>query len=315
MHRVLVPLDGSPFSESALLLAGEIAERTGRNLELVTVKPSVGHLDTPPGMCATIESAGGVHARLYLDRQAQELHRRFEVGVHSAVLDGPVPSAIVEHAHYDPPDLIVMSTHGRSGPARLFSGSVADRLLRALHYPFILVRPGSALAAGQLFAQPRVLVALDGSPLAESVVDEVSRFFPCEVTTLRLLRVITPAEVFPVGAPTAEAYLESTASKLRQLGWQVEHEVVIGWHPSVEVLRSAVVHRCDLVAMATRGLGGVQRMFLGSVADKVIRCAATPVLVVNPSAGASSRVLGEHLAAATAGHPLEAGAGLSTALR
>ncbi len=143
MHRVLVPLDGSPFSESALPLAGEIAERTGRNLELVTVKPSVGHLHTPPGMSATIESAHGVGARL----------------------------------------------------------------------------------------------------------------------------------------------------------------------------RSAVVHRCDLVAMATRGLGGVQRMFLGSVADKVIRCAATPVLVVNPSAGASSRVLGEQLAAATAGQPFEDGAGLSTALR
>ena len=161
------------------------------------MKPSVGHSHTPPGMSATIESAHGVGARLYLDRQAQELHRRFEVGVHSAVLDGPVPSAIVEHVHYDPPDLIVMSTHGRSGPARLFSGSVADRLLRELHCPFILVRPGSALAAGQLSAQPRVLVALDGSSLAESVVDEVSRFFPCEVTTLHLLRVIAPGRGLP----------------------------------------------------------------------------------------------------------------------
>jgi len=315
MHRVLVPLDGSSFSETALLLAGEIAERTGRNLELVTVKPSVERRDAPPDTSATIESAQGVGARLYLDRQALALHRRFEVGVHSAVLDGPVPSAIAEHVHHEPPDLIVMSTHGRSGPARLFSGSVADRLLRELHCPFILVRPGSALAAGRLSAQPRILVALDGSPLAESVVEEVSRFFPREEATLHLLRVIAPAEIFPVGAPTAEAYLESTASKLRELGWEVEHEAVIGWHPSVEVLRSAVVHRCDLVAMATRGLGGVQRMFLGSVADKVIRCAATPVFVVNPADDASSRVPGERLAAASARQPFEAGAGLSTALR
>jgi hypothetical protein len=52
------------------------------------------------------------------------------------------------------------------------------------------------------------------------------------------------------------------------------------------VLSQAEAHRCDLIAIATRGLGGVQRMFLGSVADKVIRGAAVPVLVVNPPAGA-----------------------------
>ena len=81
----------------------------------------------------------------------------------------------------------------------------------------------------------------------------------------------------------------------------MEHEVVVGWDPAVEVVRSAGAHRCDLIAIATRGLGGVRRMFLGSVADTVIRRAGTPVLVVNPPAGASSRILGEQLEAAPAG--------------
>src|SRR5262245_3060568 len=114
MRSILVPLDGSSFGESALSLAGEIAERSGRSLELVTVKPPVRHPDISAGMLAEIDSAGGVGARLYLDQQAQELHRRFEIGVHTAVLDGPVPGAIADHVHYNPPDLIVMSTHGRS---------------------------------------------------------------------------------------------------------------------------------------------------------------------------------------------------------
>src|SRR5262245_8548394 len=181
MCSILVPLDGSSFGESALSLAGEIAERTGRSLELVTVKPPVRHPDISAGMLAEVDSEGGVGARLYLDQQAQELHRRFEIGVHTAVLDGPVPGAIADHVHYNPPDLIVMSTHGRSGAGRVLLGSVADRLLRELHCPFILVRPGSGLATGQLPPAPRVLVALDGSPLAESVIDEVSRLFPCEL--------------------------------------------------------------------------------------------------------------------------------------
>jgi len=99
---ILVPLDGSPFGESVLSLAGDIAERMGSNLELVTVNPPDRHPDIPAGMIAEIASARGVGARLYLDTQAQELHRRFEVAVYTAVLDGPVSSAIAEHVRHDP---------------------------------------------------------------------------------------------------------------------------------------------------------------------------------------------------------------------
>jgi nucleotide-binding universal stress UspA family protein len=322
MRRILVPLDGSPFGESVLPLAGSLAERMGGNLELVTVNPPDRHPDIPAGMIAEIASARGVGARLYVDTQAQELHRRFEIAVYTAVLDGPVSSAIAEHVRHDPPELIVMSTHGRSGPSRLFLGSVADRLLRELHCPFVLGKPGSLR---ELPATPRVLVPLDGSSLAESVVDAVARFFPCDQATLRLVRVVPPGEVLPVGmamplpamAPdlmearleAASAYLERTAAKLRRIGWHVEHEVITDWHPSAAVLRSAADHRCDLIALATRGLGAVERVFLGSVADKVIRGTAVPVLVVNPSGNAASRLLMEQPEVEAAGEALEARVG------
>jgi len=322
MRRVLVPLDGSPFGESVLSLAGDIAERMGSNLELVTVNPPDRHPDIPAAMIAEIASARGVGARLYLDMQAQELHRRFEAAVYTAVLDGLVSSAIAEHVRHDPPELIVMSTHGRSGPSRLFLGSVADRLLRELHCPFVVAKPGSL---GELPALPRILVPLDGLSLAESVLDAVARFFPCDRATLRLVRVVPPAEVLPVGASMplphmvpdlmearlagATAYLERTAAKLHGIGWHVEHEVITDWHPSAAVLRSAADHRCDLIALATRGLGGVERIFLGSVADKVIRGAAVPVLVVNPSGNAASRLLMEQPEVEAVGEALEARAG------
>ena len=322
MRRVLVPLDGSPFGESVLSLAGDIAERMGSNIELVTVNPPDRHPDIPASMIAEIASARGVGARLYLDMQAQELHRRFEVAVYAAVLDGPVASALAEHARHDPPELIVMSTHGRSGPSRLFLGSVADRLLRELHCPFVVAKPGSL---GELPAHARILVPLDGSSLAESVLDAVARFFPCDRTTLRLVRVVPPAEVLPVGTSMplphtvpdlmearlagANAYLERTAAKLRRMGWHVEHEVITDWHPSAAVLRSTADHRCDLIALATRGLGGVERIFLGSVADKVIRGAAVPVLVVNPPGDAASRLLMEQPEVEAVGEALEAHVG------
>jgi nucleotide-binding universal stress UspA family protein len=159
------------------------------------------------------------------------------------------------------------------------------------------------------------LVPLDGSPLAESVLDEVERLFSPGLTTLHLVRVVEPVAAFPIGAPmplppmepelivvrwaAAREYLEGVAWKLRQAGWRVEYEIVTEWHPATVVLRYAEAHECDLIAIATRGRGGVQRLFLGSVTDKVIRGAVTPVLVVNPAAGAFSRVVGERSATAS----------------
>ena len=102
----------------------------------------------------------------------------------------------------------------------------------------------------------------------------------------------------------ARTYLEGRAWKLRRAGWRVEYEVVTEWNTAAAVLNCVEARHCDLIAMATRGRGGVQRLFLGSVADKVIRGAATPVLVLNPVAGAFSHVLGEQ--PATASRPVGA---------
>ena len=315
MRHFLVPLDGSGFGETALALAAALAERKGRALEMVTVHSSTAHPDISATMSAEIETWSRTRAQAYLESMAEQARRRFNIELRTTVLEGGVATAIAEHALANPPELIVMSTHGRSGPSRLFLGSVADRLVRELHCPFILVRPSTSPAEVELPAAVRVLVPLDGSPLAESVLDEVERLFSPRLATLHLVRVVEPVSAFPIGAPmplppmepelivvrwaAAREYLEGTAWKLRQAGWRVEYEIVTEWHPATVLLSYAEAHECDLIAIATRGRGGVQRLFLGSVTDKVIRGAATPVLVVNPAAGAFSRVLGERSATAS----------------
>lgn len=325
MRHLLVPLDGSGFGESALWLAGAVAARTGRDLELVTVNTPAAHSDISPRLAAEIEATCGVRARTYLESQAEEVRHRFGIAVRTAVLDGEVSSAVATHVRTSTPDLIVMSTHGRSGPSRFFLGSVADRLLRELQCPFILVRPATGFARGELPDAARVLVPLDGSPLAESVIDQVAGLCRSDSVELRLLRIVAPAEVFPIGAPVplppsqpnlmearlaaAKAYLERTASRLRDAGWRVEHEVVVGWSPAAEVLRLAGEHRCDLIAIATRGRDGVQRLLLGSVADKVIRGATAPVLAVNPAPGAFSLMLGARLETASSAEEVGEAAG------
>jgi nucleotide-binding universal stress UspA family protein len=320
MRRILVPLDGSGIGEAALTLAGGIAARIGGELELVTVNGPVAHPDIGAAIAAESEATRAAGARAYLEERAAELRRRFGITVGTAVLDGAAAGAIAEHVRREAVELIVMSTHGRSGPSRLLLGSVADELLHEVHCPILLVR--APLTPAEIPAEPRVLVPLDGSTLAESVVDEVGRLLPAELTTLHLLRVVAPAEVFPVGAPmplpatepndmearlaAAARYLESTAAKLRAAGWRVEREVAMGWNPAAAALRSAETSRCDLIAIATRGLGGVQRMLLGSVADKVLRRAAVPVLVLNPGTGACSTLLGAESETATLAEAVDA---------
>jgi nucleotide-binding universal stress UspA family protein len=315
MRHFLVPLDGSGFGETALALAAALAERKGRALELLTVRPSTAHPDISATMSVEIEKWSRTHARAYLESMAEQARRGFNIELRTTVLEGGAATAIAEYALANPPELIVMSTHGRSGASRLFLGSVADRLVRELHCPIILVRPSTSPAEVELPAAARVLVPLDGSPLAESVLDEVERLFSPGLTTLHLVRVVEPVAAFPIGAPmplppmepelivvrwaAAREYLEGMAWKLRQAGWRVEYEIVTEWHPATVVLRYAEAHECDLIAIATRGRGGVQRLFLGSVTDKVIRGAVTPVLVVNPAAGAFSRVVGERSATAS----------------
>lgn len=315
MRHLLVPLDGSGFGETALALAAAIADRKGWALEIVTVHAPTAHPDFSAPLSSEIDTWFRTRAQEYLDCMAEQVRGRFSIELRTTVLQGGAATAIAEHALANPPELIVMCTHARSGPSRLFLGSVTDRLVRELHCPFLLVHPSTPAVEVELPAAARVLVPLDGSPLAESALDEVERLFSPGLASLHLVRAVDPVAAFPIGAPmplppmepelvevrraAAKAYLEGRAWRLRQAGWQVEYEVVTEWHAATVVLSYAEAHHCDLIAMATRGHGGVQRLFLGSVADKVIRGAAIPVLVVNPPACAFSRVLGERPAMAS----------------
>ncbi len=322
MRRILVPLDGSGLGEIALPVAAAIARRSGSELDLVMVHTSIPHFDLSGDPETGVDAALRASEEAYLSNVAEQVRRRFEISVTPAVLDGVTVGAIVKYTLTDPPQLIVMSTHGRAGASRFLLGSVADRLVRELHYPFLLVRPGTRLTKDELPETAHVLVPLDGSQLAESVIDELARVFPPATTAIHLVRVVVPIDLLPIGLPVppppvspeimdsqlaaARHYLDAIVLELRRQGWTVHQEVVVDRSPAAAVLGYAEAHRCDAIALATRGLGGIQRFLLGGVADKVVRGATTPVLVVNPPAGGFSRVLSgelEAVGAAAAARP------------
>ena len=135
-HRILVPLDGSALAESALTQAMNLAEG-GATLMLVRAAEAC----RLPGVDPTEAQVQVVReAEQYLDEVVARLRRQGGTKVETSVWYGPADAAIVDAARTRHADLIVMSTHGRSGLGRLIVGSVAESVLRGTTTPILLVR-------------------------------------------------------------------------------------------------------------------------------------------------------------------------------
>src|SRR5580765_4578313 len=141
LDKILVPLDGSMLAEAALWTAVDVAEKNGAAISLLRATEAFTRL-----------GADNVEAQVAAVRDAEEylaaVARRFAdkgIGrVETHVWYGPAAAAIVEGAASQKADLIVMSTHGRSGIGRLVLGSVTESVLRGTLTPILLLRvPGA----------------------------------------------------------------------------------------------------------------------------------------------------------------------------
>jgi nucleotide-binding universal stress UspA family protein len=141
VKTILVPLDGSIVAEAALTPAVDLAREAGARL--VLLRAAQAH---------TLPMADPIQAQVDVMREAQEYlaaarARVTAAGVRDVEISawyGPAVEAIVEAARYRHADLIVMSSHGRSGVSRLVLGSVAESVLRATAVPILLIRPDGA---------------------------------------------------------------------------------------------------------------------------------------------------------------------------
>jgi nucleotide-binding universal stress UspA family protein len=306
MYRnVMVPLDGSSFGEYALPLALGIARRSGARVELAHVCTPVGpnafggSLDAPVLGETRLEQMGE-QARAYMGQLAACLSDRWEVEIATTVLEGRAADALHARALASGADLVVMTTHGHGPLSRVWMGSVADALVRRLPMPVLLARPHEGaldlLEGVHEQAFEHVLIPLDGSELAETIVEPAVALGQLMGADYTLLQAIEP--VVLGYAPVAQAvgldeetmeqwraaalsYLERVADRLRARGCVVRARVISS-APALGIIDYAHDHAIDLIAMATHGRGGVTRMLLGSVADKVVRGAGGPVLIQRP---------------------------------
>jgi nucleotide-binding universal stress UspA family protein len=299
MYRaIMVPLDGSSFSEHALPLALSLAQQSDAHLHLVHIH--VAAADRADDPARDLQRRDYEYA--YLSALAKRLAASWRGSIETALRDSPVAESITAYAEDHSIDLTVMTTHGRGMLSRAWLGSVADQLIRRLRMPMLLVRPHETELA-DIDNPPginHVLIPLDGSEFSESIIPRALALGRLSSASYSLLRVIElPMADHGYGAATlaviniddliqeAELYLKGVAAPLQANGLQVTTEVTVGW-PAQTILDNARDHKAELIALATHGRSGAARLFLGSVADKVVRGAAVPVLLQRPPSEATT---------------------------
>ncbi len=138
----------------------------------------------------------------------------------------------------------------------------------------------------------RILCTLDGSPLAEKALPHATAVARAFDAQLILLRVVEPPrlpaapelgtfemDLLAQLAEEAEEYVKTKAGELREQGVNA-HGVALDGHPVEVIAEYAKEHDIDLIVMATHGRSGLSRLAFGSVADRVLRLAHCPVLLI-----------------------------------
>lgn len=297
--RMLIPLDGSKTAEDVLPYARRLAADARVAVELLGV---VEMAEIAEDIASNQAAYAGALVREavrnsteYLEKLAQTFHNG---KVRCNVQQGRPEDIIIAAASADRATLIAMATHGRSGVTRWLLGSVTEKVLRGTVNPLLVVRaPGNSKTDGEA-ALRSVIVPLDGSDVAETILSPVAalaRALDLQVLLIRVYGLPLPTyggddyyvpdylELKDQIRDEAEGYLNSRANLLRAQGVAEVSTVVIEGSAADAIIDLARKTPDNMVALSPHGRSGLQRWVLGSVTEKVVRHCQDPVLIVRES--------------------------------
>ena len=297
---IMVPTDGSGFDREAIRVALRIGERTDAKVRLVRVLSTGSFFGAAAAAEGTAVAAEIVRSER--DRALSELYSlaaecraTSKADVTVDLHAGPVTDVLQGYARRNDIDLIVISTHARSGFSRLSLGSVTDSLIRHTTIPVLVVKPSVSYLNPQVGgAFSRIVVPLDGSTLAEQILPRVLELAKLEDAEITLLNVLIPQsysqkEIVDPSLPwwdkdisLAQVYLSYVATRLRHRGVTVTTDIVIAENVASAIGDFASREKADLIAIATHGRGGLARMIRGSVADAIMHAGRMSMLVFKP---------------------------------
>ena len=317
--KMLVPLDGSVGAERAIPLAARLARASGGSIIFVCVvlpATELGKYAKSPSARWELQAVEThrAEAASYLTRTMLNYAADL-VGIDTEqeVATGLPSPTIFSAARLQHVDLIVMCSHRESGLQRWIFGSVAQEAIRHSPVPVLILNEHAAVLPLPRAAHPlRVLVALDGSPLAEAALEPAAQLVSLLAApaqgAMHLLHVVDlpPSEgktrsqahidalMREQARQEAESYLKTVADRLHEgtalaLKLTITTSVVVSADVVGTVVKQAEQPEddeqgggCDLIALASHGHGGLQRLLMGSVPEGIFDSTQLPLLVVRP---------------------------------
>ena len=294
--RTLLAFDGSPGAEEAAALTLGMRWPSGSVVRVVAVLELWASLvPSVPLSPAGLVTSPEIDARLHdhLEREVEQVVGRLKAAhldADGVVLRGRPATVIVEEAERFSADLIVAGSRGHGLIATLVLGSVSAELVDHAPCP-VLVARGPAVQ--------RVLLASDGSPHANHAEMLVARWSIFEDAKVRVLSVAEVVRPWHSGlAPTmyrqvVEAYAKDLAAakteqdavahraadRLAAAGRTADAKLSVG-DAAAEIIDEAARWQADLIVLGSRGLTGLSRVLLGSVARNVLQSSHSSVMIV-----------------------------------
>jgi nucleotide-binding universal stress UspA family protein len=289
--KIMCPVDFSPGSQQAMRTAVRIAGEQGAELVLVHSWhiPSAGFAGDY-GYAAEVVQTMVEDAQRALDGAVGEARKLGASRVTSRMLNGLPWQQIVETARREPGlGLIVIGTHGRTGISRVLMGSVAELVVRHAPCPVLTVRPGNEPAPYR-----HVLCPVDLSRPAREAMNVAAELVTPGGAGITLLHVLELPVSYTGELPAPDFHRDLDARSAALLDrWTDELKAKVSvpvaqvtriGRPGAQILGQLEHERgFDLVVMGSHGHTGIERMLLGSVAEKIVRHARCPVLVAHSS--------------------------------
>ncbi len=288
IKKILCPVDFYPASTRAVDYAVALSRNYDATLFLLhVVTPTVpAAYEAPIGLNKLIDA---MNARA--TSEMKEVLRRVKAkhaSVESILRTGDVDLEIQTFLKEQKPDLVVMGTHGRHGLEKWFMGSHTERLLRRVNVPLLTIGRSKAKPAPP--AIRRILVTTDfseGTTDATRYAFSIARECRAKVTVLHVLNDISA----DLSGRYRDPLIKSIREKLERLvpddardDCDVRTLVVTG-SPVRRILNIVKRDKIDLLVMNIHGKGILDRALLGSTADRIVRGAPAPVLLIPPMRG------------------------------
>jgi nucleotide-binding universal stress UspA family protein len=320
-RRILVPLDGSKRAEQAIPVAARIARAAGGSVILLQVGVQFNdYAWSSMGVAIMPETFEEEEASIKVYLTGVAAREVLEgVGTTTRVVYGSPAETILAEASQEQADLIVLCSHGYTGVKRWMLGSVAQKVARHSPVPVLILREDRGVPSLQVAKgarSTRVMVALDGSPLAESALGPATDLSIAlsapQPGVLDLVRVVPLShntgggwEDEAIAARKIQAFSEAktylkmveqqiSTAEMTPQRLQTRTSVVLSPDVAsalVTVAESGEVAgmgqideitACDVIVMATHGRGGIERWMMGSVTERVLETTKLPLLIIRP---------------------------------